>query len=99
MAMSFPYRHGVFPPNQQRGSEQLEPVNASSKGNSLPTGILARPHSQRSAFSQEALHHRVLRTAHRYKHCLETAPVVRQERVYCAVRERSFLILIRCCHR
>src|SRR4029077_6824197 len=74
-----PYRHSVLPPSQQRGSEQVYQVNASSKANGLPRGILAGPHSQRIVFSKEASHHRVFRKAHRSKHCLETAFDVLQE--------------------
>jgi integrase len=44
----------VFPPGQQRGSEKAYQVNASSKANSLPRGILAGPHSQGIAFRREA---------------------------------------------
>ena len=80
MAMSFRSRRCVVPPSQQRGSEQVWQVNPSSKGDGLPRGILTGPHSQGIVFSKEASHNRVLRKAHRSKHCLETAPSALQKR-------------------
>jgi hypothetical protein len=70
----------MFPPGQQRGSEQVCRVNAGREGNSLPTGILTRPHAQAIVFSKEAFHHGVLRKAHRFEHGPGTAPDVLQER-------------------
>lgn len=38
-------RRCVFLPSQKRGSEQVWQVNPGSKGDGLPTGILASPHT------------------------------------------------------
>ena len=35
----------VVPPSQQRGSQQVGQVNPGSKGDGLPAGILALPHT------------------------------------------------------